>query len=66
MKNFFVGLTAALVGMQLGACVQEKEPVQMAEREYVKRTNQFSVFIGIKLTPRLIEYHPRTDTGAVV
>ena len=35
MKNFFVGLTAALVGMQLGACVQEKEPVQMAEREYV-------------------------------
>ena len=35
MKNFFVGLTAALVGMQLGACVQEKESVQMAEREYV-------------------------------
>ena len=35
MKSFFVGLTATLVGMQLGACVQEKEPVQMAEREYV-------------------------------
>ena len=33
MKNFFVGLTATLVGMQLGAC--EKEPVQAIEREYV-------------------------------
>ena len=35
MKNFFVGLTATLVGMQLGACASEKEPVQAIEREYV-------------------------------
>ena len=35
MKNFFVGLAATLVGVQLGACAEKKESVQVSEREYV-------------------------------
>ena len=35
MKSFFVGLAATLIGVQLGACSGEKEPVQAIEREYV-------------------------------
>ena len=35
MKNVFVGLAAALVGMQLSACTEKIEPVQAPEREYV-------------------------------
>ena len=35
MKNIFVGLTAALVGVQLVACAGEKELVQTPEKEYV-------------------------------
>ena len=33
MKSFFVGLAATLIGVQLGACSGEKEPVQAIERE---------------------------------
>ena len=35
MKNFVVGLAATFMGVQLGACAGEKEPVQAVEREYV-------------------------------
>ena len=68
MKNFFVGLTATLVGMQLGACASEKEPVQAIEREYVIVVHGGAGAIESleNATAKALQYYAALDSALVI